>query len=163
MRIHFHLFQDVYDWAGQLRTIDVRKNVPGAEFFLPVGFIELAASNCFRELAEAASSASPVRSSSSNSPITTRRSTTFTPSGRETDGCSASTGIASHRPLDGNSTGAPSTARKNHLAARAGSDRQDLGPLIRMFDKVVTASDAQARADWSADEIKRLAIRPYET
>lgn len=38
MRIHFHLFQDVYDWAGQLRTIDVRKNVPGAEFFLPGRF-----------------------------------------------------------------------------------------------------------------------------
>lgn len=28
-RIHFHLFQDVYDWAGELRTVDVRKNVPG--------------------------------------------------------------------------------------------------------------------------------------
>lgn len=53
MRIHFHLFQDVYDWAGQLRSIDLRKNVPGAAFFLPVGFIERAADNCFRALAEA--------------------------------------------------------------------------------------------------------------
>jgi cell filamentation protein, protein adenylyltransferase len=33
--IHRHLFQDLYDWAGQLRTIDIRKNVEGAEFFLP--------------------------------------------------------------------------------------------------------------------------------
>lgn len=34
-RIHFHLFQDVFDRAGQLRTADVRKDVPGAEFFMP--------------------------------------------------------------------------------------------------------------------------------
>lgn len=50
--IHSHLFQDVYDWAGELRTVDVRKNVPGAEFFLPYGFIVNAAAICFRELAE---------------------------------------------------------------------------------------------------------------
>ena len=34
--IHGHLFQDVYAWAGHIRTVDVRKNVDGAEFFLPV-------------------------------------------------------------------------------------------------------------------------------
>lgn len=27
--IHRHLFQDVYDWAGELRTVDIRKNVEG--------------------------------------------------------------------------------------------------------------------------------------
>ena len=37
--IHRHLFQDIYEWAGQIRTVDVRKNVPGAEFFLPVAMI----------------------------------------------------------------------------------------------------------------------------
>lgn len=56
----------------------------------------------------------------------------------------------------------PVHGEENHLAARAGSDQQDLGPLIRMFDKVVTVPDAQTRGDWSADEIKRLAIRPYD-
>jgi cell filamentation protein len=35
--IHHHLFQDLYDWAGQLRTVDIRKNVEGAQFFLPPG------------------------------------------------------------------------------------------------------------------------------
>jgi cell filamentation protein len=25
--IHRHLFQDLYDWAGQIRTVDIRKNV----------------------------------------------------------------------------------------------------------------------------------------
>jgi cell filamentation protein len=37
--IHRHLFQDVYAWAGEIRTVDVRKNVEGAEFFLPVSMI----------------------------------------------------------------------------------------------------------------------------
>jgi cell filamentation protein len=37
--IHRHLFQDIYEWAGEIRTVDVRKNVPGAEFFLPVAMI----------------------------------------------------------------------------------------------------------------------------
>lgn len=48
--IHFRLFQDVFDWAGQTRTVDVRKNVPGADYFLPWAFIETAAGNCFRDL-----------------------------------------------------------------------------------------------------------------
>jgi cell filamentation protein len=40
--IHRQLFQDLYDWAGQVRTVDIRKNVEGAEFFLPSGMIERA-------------------------------------------------------------------------------------------------------------------------
>ncbi|WP_427018947.1 Fic/DOC family protein [Pseudarthrobacter sp. P1] len=49
--IHFHLFQDLFEWAGQTRRVDVRKDVPGAEFFLPWGFTETASINCFEELA----------------------------------------------------------------------------------------------------------------
>ena len=30
--IHRHLFQDLCDWAGHIRIIDIRKNVEGAEF-----------------------------------------------------------------------------------------------------------------------------------
>lgn len=26
-QIHLHLFQDVYEWAGQIRTVDVRKDI----------------------------------------------------------------------------------------------------------------------------------------
>lgn len=33
--IHHLLFQDVYAWAGHIRTVEIRKNVEGAEFFLP--------------------------------------------------------------------------------------------------------------------------------
>lgn len=48
--IHRHLFQDVYDWAGELRTVDIRKNVEGAQFFLPVSMIVRAAGYAEREL-----------------------------------------------------------------------------------------------------------------
>lgn len=48
--IHRHLFQDVYEWAGQVRTVDMRKPVEGAEFFLPVLLIGRAANFAAEEL-----------------------------------------------------------------------------------------------------------------
>lgn len=50
--IHRYLFADVYDWAGQLRTVDIRKNVEGSEYFVPVSLIERAARFAAGELAE---------------------------------------------------------------------------------------------------------------
>jgi cell filamentation protein len=38
--IHLHLFQDVYEWAGQLRTVDMYKSAPGE--FQPSERIEMA-------------------------------------------------------------------------------------------------------------------------
>ena len=35
LRIHKQLFKGVYDWAGQVRTVDIRKNNENSEFFLP--------------------------------------------------------------------------------------------------------------------------------
>lgn len=34
-KIHAFLFQDIYEWAGRPRTVEIRKNVEGSEFFLP--------------------------------------------------------------------------------------------------------------------------------
>ena len=48
---HRHLFGDVYEWAGQLRTVDIRKSVEGAEFFLPVSMIPRAGGYAADELA----------------------------------------------------------------------------------------------------------------
>ena len=48
--IHRHLFQDVYPWAGQLRTVDLRKTVPGAQPFLPVSMITRSAGFVFDPL-----------------------------------------------------------------------------------------------------------------
>lgn len=39
-RIHRWLFQDVYPWAGRTRTVEIRKNVEGSQFFLPSPNIE---------------------------------------------------------------------------------------------------------------------------
>jgi fido (protein-threonine AMPylation protein) len=51
--IHQRLFQDVYEWAGQLRTVDMRKgNDPAAEFFMPVSRLQFGAGYAFQELAE---------------------------------------------------------------------------------------------------------------
>ncbi|WP_240606787.1 Fic family protein [Microbacterium sp. Gd 4-13] len=164
MRIHLHLFQDVYDWAGQVRTIDVRKNVPGAEFFLPVGFIERAASNCFGELAEADHLGGLCREEFVEQLAYHYEKINDVHPFREGNGRMQRiywnrVALAAGWQLDWR----PVHGEENHLAARAGSDQQDLRPLIRMFDKVVTVPDAQTRGDWSADEIKRLAIRPYKT
>ncbi|HWU45697.1 MAG TPA: Fic family protein [Humibacter sp.] len=51
--IHGQLFQDVYDWAGQLRAVDIRKGTDAdAEFFMPVSRLESGAGFAFAELAD---------------------------------------------------------------------------------------------------------------
>lgn len=46
--IHRHLFQDLYEWAGRSRTVDIRK--PGGEPFLPASRIEVGTAYVFDEL-----------------------------------------------------------------------------------------------------------------
>lgn len=50
--IHKQLFKGVYDWAGQIRTVDIKKNSKGAEYFLIVSKIRDAANYVFTELAK---------------------------------------------------------------------------------------------------------------
>jgi cell filamentation protein len=45
--IHFHLFQDVYDWAGEFRTVDISK---GSTRFANVRRIEPEAQRLFQQL-----------------------------------------------------------------------------------------------------------------
>ena len=47
-RIHLALFQDVYDWAGKIRTVDISR---GNSRFANVRFIESAANDIFTKLA----------------------------------------------------------------------------------------------------------------
>jgi cell filamentation protein len=51
LAIHKQLFGNVYDWAGQIRTVDIRKNADGAEYFLIVAKIPTALDFVFNELA----------------------------------------------------------------------------------------------------------------
>nr|WP_228508787.1 Fic family protein [Herbiconiux sp. VKM Ac-1786] len=55
----------------------------------------------------------------------------------------------------------PVHGEENHAAARAGSDDDDLAPLIAMFEKVVASADAHEH-DRAVTEIKRLSIAPAE-
>ncbi|MDP4529003.1 Fic family protein [Alkalimonas delamerensis] len=45
--IHRHLFQDLYEWAGQIRTVDISKQ---STRFCHVRFIENEANKCFKYL-----------------------------------------------------------------------------------------------------------------
>ncbi len=50
LSIHGQLFKGVYDWAGQIRTVDIKKNDEDAEYFLIVSKITDAAGYVFTEL-----------------------------------------------------------------------------------------------------------------
>ena len=51
--IQGHPFHDVYDWAGELRTVDIRKGTDAAaEFFMPVSRLRTGAGFAFQELAD---------------------------------------------------------------------------------------------------------------
>jgi cell filamentation protein, protein adenylyltransferase len=49
--IHKQLFKGIYDWAGLIRTVDIKKSEDGAEYFLIVSKIHDAANYVFTELA----------------------------------------------------------------------------------------------------------------
>ncbi len=48
--IHRQLFRDIYDWAGEIRTVDIRKDDGSSEFFLIRTKIPVASNFVFTEL-----------------------------------------------------------------------------------------------------------------
>ena len=52
LAIHKQLFKGIYDWAGKIRTVDIKKNDTNAEFFLIVSKISDASHYVFTELAK---------------------------------------------------------------------------------------------------------------
>ena len=48
--IHQHLFRDVYEWAGKLRTVDLRRPTGMALPFAPHRMLPIVAQNCFEAL-----------------------------------------------------------------------------------------------------------------
>ncbi len=52
--LHQHPFQDMYDWAGQYRTIDMKKDLNG-EFFAPAPHIRLLVNSLMLRLQEGGS------------------------------------------------------------------------------------------------------------
>jgi cell filamentation protein len=50
--IHRQLFKGIYDWAGKIRIVDIKKNNDGAEYFLIVSKISDGANYVFTEFAK---------------------------------------------------------------------------------------------------------------
>lgn len=161
--IHFHLFQDVYDWAGELRRVDVRKDVPGAEFFMPWAYIENAAAICFRELAEDRFLDGLPREAFVERLAFHYEKINYIHPFREGNGRTQRIfwnrlSLQAGWQLDWR----PVHGEENHAAARAGSDQQDLGPLVRMINKIVTTPRGSGADGWAVQEIERLSISPPE-
>lgn len=45
--LHLHIFQDIFEWAGEIRNIDMRRG--GGKFFAPKEMLEINAFNVFQE------------------------------------------------------------------------------------------------------------------
>ncbi|MDQ1920946.1 Fic/DOC family protein [Massilia pseudoviolaceinigra] len=83
--IHFHLFQDIYDRAGKLRTVDISK---GSTRFANVSRIEAEADKLFRQLGqENYLIGSPRAQFFARLHTTTANSTSFIRFGMEMDVC----------------------------------------------------------------------------
>jgi cell filamentation protein len=50
--IHAQLFKGVYDWAGKIRTVDIKKNSASSDYFLIVSKITDASAYVFSQLAK---------------------------------------------------------------------------------------------------------------
>lgn len=158
--IHRHLFQDIFDWAGQIRTIDVKKNVPGAEFFLHFPDIERASFYSFRDLSEESFLRGLGREDFVRRLAYHYEKINYIHPFREGNGRTQRifwnrVALDAGWQLDWRTV----HGEENHSAARAGSDQLDLGPLIRMFEKIVTRPDDQGSSTWATNEIERLSLR----
>lgn len=138
--IHWFLFQDVYGWAGELRTVDIAKNVEGSGFFVPVSMIERAAGFVAQELAADDFLIGLEREAFVARLAHHYDQLNYVHPFREGNGRAQRAfweriTHAAGWHLDW--TGV--TGEVNDHASRVGSEHQDLGPLIAMFDQVVTA------------------------
>ncbi|MFC0456219.1 Fic/DOC family protein [Arthrobacter liuii] len=159
--IHRHLFQDVYEWAGELRTVDLRKNVEGAEHFLPVSLIGRAAAYAAEEL----------RADNALRGLDLDRfierlayhydQFNYVHPFREGNGRTQRVfwnRVARDAgwQLDWRSV----QGATNDEACRAASERRDFGPLREMFEHIVTKATPAAQRDdaWRAAERARLSF-----
>jgi cell filamentation protein len=159
--IHRHLFQDLYDWAGQVRTIDIRKNVEGAEFFLPSWMIERASVFAAGELRSDNALRGLDRAHFIDRLAYHYDQVNYIHPFREGNGrvqrvfwnrIAVTAGWQlDWRPVHGD---------VNDRASRAASDQRDLGPLRAMFDQIVTpAPPARNRGkSWRKAERQRMSF-----
>jgi cell filamentation protein len=159
--MHRQLFQDLYDWAGQIRTVDIRKNVVGAEFFLPSGMIERASVFAAGELHSDNALRGLDREHFIDRLAYHYDQVNYIHPFREGNGrvqrvfwnrvALAAGWQLDWRPVHGD---------VNDRASRAASDQRDLGPLRAMFDHIVMpAPPARNRGkNWRQAERQRMSF-----
>lgn len=155
--IHRHLFQDVYSWAGQLRTVDLRKNVDGADFFLPMVMIGRASQNAADELRQDRMLTGLDRERFIERLSYHYDQWNYVHPFREGNGRTQRVfwnRIAADADwqLDWRSV----QGAVNDTACRAASDKHDFGPLKAMFDQVVHPIDVRT----SASRVEQLRFSP---
>lgn len=137
--IHRYLFQDVYDWAGQVRTVDIRKNIEGADYFLPVALIPRAAGFTAQELAADDYLRGMGRSAFIERLAHHYDQLNYMHPFREGNGRTQRAfwdRVA--RDAGWQLSWLTVTGAVNDHASRVAAESQDLAPLIEMFEQIVT-------------------------
>lgn len=159
--IHRHLFQDVSEWAGQVRTVDLRKSLEGAEHFLPVSMIGRAASYAAEQLCAENHLRGLDRDRFIERLAYHYDQFNYVHPFREGNGrmqrvfwnrvAREAVWQLDWRTVHG---------LANDAACRAASERGDLGPLEEMFGQIVTQAGPPAHRDaaWQAAERARLSF-----
>lgn len=161
--IHRRLFQDVFDWAGELRTVDIRKAEEGAEPFLPVQMIERASSFAAHELHGDDNLRGMRREQFVTRLAYHYDAFNYIHPFREGNGRTqrvmwSRIALDAGWQLDWQRV----QGTTNDAACRAASEQQNLKPLQEMFTQIVTpAIPAHERDDaWHAAELDRLTLAP---
>lgn len=143
--IHRHLFQDLYDWAGQTRTVDIRK--PGGEPFLPVSRIETGTRFVFDELRADSHLRGMTRERFVDRLAHHYDGLNYAHPFREGNGRTqrvfwSRVACDAGWHLDWRHV----TQARNNNASQAAMERSDLRPLREMFDAITTKTRTRDRA-----------------
>ena len=142
--IHRFLFSPIYGWAGELRTVDIRKNVEGAGYFVPVSMIERAAGFAAEELRADDDLRGMDRATFIARLAHHYDQFNYIHPFREGNGRTQRwmwDRVA--RDAGWRLSWLGVSGAINDAASRIAADDQDLAPLIEMFDRVVTPLKAQ--------------------
>jgi cell filamentation protein len=157
--IHLRLFADLYEWAGECRTVDLRKAVEGAEFFLPVSMIEESAAYAAAELRRDGMLRSLPRDAFVERLAHHYDQFNYIHPFREGNGRTqrffwSRVARDAGWQLDWSSV----RGEANDAASRVASEDRDFGPLHAMFDAIVTPGTPRSRRGrvWRSEEAARL-------
>lgn len=153
--IHGHLFQDLYDWAGDVRTVDIYKSAP----FMPVSFVHRGAQHASEQLHEDGDLKGLSRGRFVSRLAHHYAQFNFVHPFREGNGRTQRfmfSRIA--RDAGWEIDWQKVTGEINNMASRVAHEAVEIGPLQQMFDRIVTEATPPSDRDdvWSLRERIRL-------